>query len=219
MPIVPGAPVTPDSVREISMDQLTFNPTPSASAQVIVFDHLYGIYVDNVGVGGGDDTRLWISTPDAGDVVIGPRASGQEIATLRLKTDRTTGSAANMHIDSATFTVSRSTSSKRYKQDIADYAFDLEALRNLRIVSFHDISEVAECEAEGEGRQPRTHIGLLAEEVDGLGLTEVVGYDSQGRPDWVQYDRLALGLIQLAQEQERRIADLESRLAQRENAV
>ncbi|MBN1542546.1 tail fiber domain-containing protein [candidate division KSB1 bacterium] len=52
-------------------------------------------------------------------------------------------------------------------------------------------------------------IGLIAEELDQLGLQNLVQYDEQGRPDAVKYDRVSLYLLQVIKQMQARINKLE----------
>lgn len=186
---------------------LTLAPTASTSARHILFNEGYEVYADNTGAGAANN-RLWIAAPDNGQVVIGPRAGGSALEDLRLRTDATTASAANTFIDSSSYKISRSTSSLKYKQDVEDYEFDLDAVRQLRPVRFHDKGEMATDPANA-----RWYVGLIAEEVQALGLTEFVTY-LNGEPDALMYDRICVALIQVNRQNEERIAALESAVEQ-----
>jgi len=99
-------------------------------------------------------------------------------------------------------------SSRQYKQDIADFGPDVAMIRLLRIVSFRYIASV---EAHGEA-VPR-EIGLIAEEVDALGLYWLVDYHVEtGLPDGIKFDRLSVAALALAQEQNDRISRIEKLL-------
>lgn len=189
--------------------KLTLKPTPSSASQALIFNEGYSIYVDNAGAG-SDNSRLWIDGPDDGEVVIGPRAGAATFASIRLRTGATTASAANCFIDSATQQIRRSTSSRRYKDNIEDARVDLTAVRQLRPVQFHDKTELKE-----KGVEAKVHVGLIAEEVSELGLREFVYYDENGEPDSVQYDRIVVGLLGVIKELEDRVTDLEQRTAVR----
>ena len=59
--------------------------TASSSNLQVTFAEGYTIYADNTTLSGGaDDSRLWFNAPDNGEIVFGPRASGQELHNLRL---------------------------------------------------------------------------------------------------------------------------------------
>jgi endosialidase-like protein len=104
----------------------------------------------------------------------------------------TTGSAANMYVDSNGL-FHRSTSSKRYKTDIKDYEFNRDKLMALRPVTFKMNEKSAIPGEEG--------FGLIAEEVEKV-FPELVTYDKEGRPDGVQYSLLAVMLLKAYQEKE-----------------
>jgi hypothetical protein len=218
---VPGEEVVPTDFVNMIVETIEFDPPESAAGKAIQFNHAYAIYTDNVGVGGSSNTRLWVDTPDGADVIIGPRAGGSSIANLRLRTTATIGSAANMFIDSTTYKVSRSTSSRKYKTDIEPIEIDEEAVLAMRPVRFRGRSEVAD-RARYEARldageavpddevipEPREHVGLIAEEVHELGLTGFVVYH-EGEPDALMYDRMIVGAVQVLRRQAGRIATLE----------
>jgi hypothetical protein len=198
---------------------VTITPTPSDASKAVAFNHAYGIFVDNVNAVGGAGTRFWLDTPANGDVTIGPRTGANVIAGLRFRTDSTTASGANMFIDSGTYRVSRSTSSLKYKVDVQDMTLDLDALRALRPVRFRDKGEVRD-----DPDTTQTYVGLIAEEVDALGLHEFVQYmtneeTGERTADGVQYDRLAVAqqlliraLEDTVSDQAGQIADLAARV-------
>lgn len=180
---------------------------PSANGKSVTLNHGYVFYADNAGSGGGN-TRLWLDTPGLGEVIVGPRAGGNFLGSFKIRTDATTASAANMFIDATTFQVKRSTSSLQYKTEVEDVTFDPEALRQLRPVRFRDKGEVAEL-----GDVAPHYVGLIAEEVDALGLTEFVAY-KDGAPDSVQYDRIVVGLLQMVADLERKVDALRATVAE-----
>jgi hypothetical protein len=193
----------------------TFHPPQSSNSLALALNHGYGVYVDNVSVTGVPGfSRMWIETPDNGDVVIGPRAGAEAIATLRLRTDNVTSSAANMYIDPATYTVERSTSSLRYKVDVEDLVLDLDAVRALRPVRYRDKGDAA-----SDPATMKTYAGLIAEEVDALGLDEFVHYwedeeSGERRPDGVQYERLVVAQHMLITELEDRVTAQDAQIAE-----
>ncbi len=214
--LVPGKPATPSAlegfdINAANIGTLTVDPAAGSSALAIQFNHGYAIYVDNTGTGSAN-SRWWLDMLDDAQVVIGPRSGTAFIHDLRFRTDATTATAANAFIDSSTYQFRRSTSSRRYKTSIEDTAIDLEKLRRLRVVKFQDRGQYEEM-----GDDAPWYVGLIAEEVDELGLTEFVSYqtteDGGRRPDGIQYDRIVVGLLQLLLEQEKRMASFEERLS------
>lgn len=96
----------------------------------------------------------------------------------------TTASAANAFLDNAASNnLLRSTSSLRYKTDVAALSW-WEALPALALtpISFHSLASADD--------PTRRFEGLAAEQV-AQHFPQFVNYDEQGRPDGVQYDRIA----------------------------
>lgn len=102
----------------------------------------------------------------------------------------TTGSSANAVLDATTKRLSRSTSSRRYKQDIEDHDLDPTTILKMRPRTWRDRGDV-----KGDPDCARRYIGFVAEELDDLGLTEFLEYDSDGRPDAIAYDRLSVAML------------------------
>jgi hypothetical protein len=113
----------------------------------------------------------------------------------------TTATAANVAVDAAG-QIRRSTSSRRYKRNIADYGKGLAELLRLRPVSFQP----------REAGDNRALAGLIAEEVDEAGLTEFVLYDEQGRPDGLHYPYFVALLVGAIKELSTEIEALKARL-------
>lgn len=76
----------------------------------------------------------------------------------------------------------KSSSSRRYKTNIANLDADTDAVLNLRPVRF-------QWKTTGQN-----DIGLIAEEVEQQ-LNDLVIYDNEGKPDAVKYDRVSLYLL------------------------
>lgn len=156
--------------------------------------------------------------------------SGTEYVQSDLIYDRTGAAASAVHVNSQG-TLYRLASSERYKVAIdrswADSA-PVEGVLGLTPATYYDrVSSEQFAEfihrrmvmgEEGDDLDaleahvalPVRHLGLIAEDVHALGLTELVEYDDQGRPDAVHYDRLALYLLPMVQELWARVRDLES---------
>lgn len=68
-------------------DHIDFSDTtPSATNRLLILPHDYDLYVDNAGAG-GNNTRLWFDTPDAGEFVIGPRSGSSTLGYTRIRSD------------------------------------------------------------------------------------------------------------------------------------
>lgn len=99
-------------------------------------------------------------------------------------------------------------SSRRYKQDIAGANLDPSLLAQLRVVTFRYIAAV-----EQFGDEAATEVGLIAEEVDELGLKWLVDYDPEtGVPDGIKFDRLAVAALGLAEGLNGRVERIEAAL-------
>jgi trimeric autotransporter adhesin len=94
-----------------------------------------------------------------------------------------------------------SSSSLRYKHDIENYGKGLAEVMELRPVSF---------KFNGEDR---TNIGFIAEEVDELGLTEVMLYNEEDQPEGVMYANMISLLTKAIQELKAEVDELKSQLS------
>jgi hypothetical protein len=98
-------------------------------------------------------------------------------------------------------------SSRRFKQDETNATLPPALVRRLQLVTFRYIAAVEEF-----GSEAATEWGLIAEEVHALGLTWLVDYDEVGLPFGLKLDKLALALLPVIQDDDRRISALEARL-------
>jgi hypothetical protein len=96
-----------------------------------------------------------------------------------------------------------SASSRRFKKDIRSWSPDRQAVLAMQMVTFRYKVAV-------DADSPRDY-GLIAEDLDALGLTWLVFYDDEGRPQGVHYDKIALALLPVVQDHEARIAALEGK--------
>jgi hypothetical protein len=119
--------------------------------------------------------------------------------------NNTTGSAANMFVDSAGG-LSRSTSSIRYKIDIKNATHGLAEVLALRPVTYKGIND-----------KDKVFGGLIAEEVHDIGLTEFVAYNNANEPDALHYGNMVALLTKAIQEQQAIITQLTARVAQLES--
>jgi hypothetical protein len=115
--------------------------------------------------------------------------------------NNTTGSAANMFVDSAGG-LFRSTSSLRYKTDVQDATHGLAEVMQLRPVTY-----------KGKNDGDKVFGGLIAEEVHAVGLTEFVAYNDADEPDALHYGNMVALLAKAIQEQQALITDLRARVA------
>lgn len=90
-------------------------------------------------------------------------------------------------------------SSRVYKEDIQTAPIDVQAILAMKVVTYHRIG------------QPDGVIehGLIAEDLDALGLTWLVDYGDGATPQGVRYDLLALALLPAIQSLDARLSALE----------
>jgi hypothetical protein len=115
----------------------------------------------------------------------------------------TSPSAANCFINTNGF-LYRSTSSLKYKKNVQDYTKGLAEVLQLRPVSYESINE------EESGN---IYAGLIAEEVNDLGLTEFVQYRTDGTPDALSYANMIALLTKAIQELSKELSTLKAIVA------
>lgn len=124
--------------------------------------------------------------------------------------NRTYSSASNMFITSAG-TIGRSTSARKYKEDIqvADEVIS-KAKRFLSILpsSWYDKAEIA------RGGKAQRYYGFVADDFDLKGLKEVVLYGSSGQVEGLAYDRLTMYQNVILSDHEREIQSLKNEVDQ-----
>jgi hypothetical protein len=115
--------------------------------------------------------------------------------------NNTTASAANCFINSDNGFLQRSTSSLKYKTDVKDATHGLAEVLQLRPVTY-----------KGKNDGDTVFGGLIAEEVDAVGLTEFVQYAEDGSPDALAYGNMVSLLVKAIQEQQAQITSLKTEL-------
>lgn len=103
-------------------------------------------------------------------------------------------------------TIGKGASTKRVKNDIVDADLDIQAIQNIRIRNFTYKPEMVESDGS-------VQVGVIAEELIELGLSQFVFFEEDGQPSGVHYDKLALAALALLQSQIERIDAIEARLA------
>jgi hypothetical protein len=121
--------------------------------------------------------------------------------------NNTTGSAANVNIN-ADGALLRSTSSLKYKKDVENATHGLAEVLQLRPVIYKGKSE-----NDGD----KVFGGLIAEEVDAIGLKEFVQYAEDGSPDALAYGHMVSLLAKAIQELKATVDAQAARIAALEN--
>jgi len=103
--------------------------------------------------------------------------------------NNTTANAANMVVGTGG-DFQRSTSARKYKQDIRD-------LENIDIGVFRAVRYKSKCVGDD---QTKDYFGVIADEVDAAGIKELVNYGANGEVEGFQYERLTVVLVKAIQE-------------------
>jgi len=135
-----------------------------------------------------------------GNIILSYESNGNT-TKMQYVYSNTTSTAANVAI-LASGTISRSTSSRRYKNTITDATHGLTELLALRPVTF-----------KGNNDGDTVFGGLIAEEVHDAGLTEFVQYNDDAEPDALAYGNMVSLCIKAIQELSAKNDALEARIA------
>jgi len=103
-----------------------------------------------------------------------------------------------VRVNTATGDFYYDSSSRRYKEDIQPLQEDSPKILQLQAKSFRDKSS------------GQREIGYIAEELDGMGLQNLVIYDNKGRPDGIKYEKVALYLVEVVKQQQKQIDALKA---------
>jgi hypothetical protein len=208
----------------------------------------YNVYSDNAGAG-ADNTRMWIDGPNDGEFLVGPRGGADNFFQIRLRHDKISAVSGVVLRQDSAGVLYLTSSSRRYKTLISPLQIDLDALRKIEVVHFKERPTIADLavgyarerafatgrvnhDGEPERLDPTEAeiarateaapwcLGVIAEEIDELGLTDFVCYspDENGamRPESFRYELAGLGALQLVASLEERVKRLEERLAKAE---
>lgn len=102
-------------------------------------------------------------------------------------------------------------STERMKQDIVPATIDTEKVCQLELVRFRYKEDVAE-----NGDDAHVQLGLIAEQVEELIGPDFVFYNEDGQVQGIHFEMLSFALLPVVQEQQKRLKDIEARLAKLE---
>lgn len=165
-----------------------------------------------------------------GNLMVGDKTSFSSTVTAEaitslgslgvMKPGRGTSSTANAIIESGTGLIRMTASSRRYKQEIEDWSPTAEDVLKLRPRSWREKPGLRPDMPDYQ--DPNRYVGFIAEEVADAGLEELVVYaeDERGEygPDNLNYDRIPAAQQVVLVDHEERIAALEARIEEMENA-
>jgi hypothetical protein len=116
--------------------------------------------------------------------------------------NQTVGSAANTYIHSDG-SLQRSTSSLKYKKNVKDAIHGLKEVLQIRPITYESKNELESGKVFG---------GLIAEEIDAIGLTEFVQYATDGTPDALAYGNMVSLLTKAIQELSAKVEEQAKRI-------
>jgi hypothetical protein len=100
--------------------------------------------------------------------------------------------------------ITREGSSRRFKRNITSLTDDFHKILELDSKRFQM--------KEGYGPPDRWNFGYIAEELDEIGLTNLVTYDEQGLADGIKYKKMCIYLNEVVKSQQKSIQELEQDL-------
>lgn len=160
------------------------------------------LYLESTAPGTGDGASLGIHS--AGDL----RLSS---ANYTLLIPWATNSAsANMYLD-AGGRIWKSSSARRFKQDIEDAEVSVDAVLKMRPRTWRDRAEV-----ERDPEVTTRYIGFIAEELEDVGLGQFVTYDGSGAVEGIAYDRLTAAILPVLVSLDQRVKELEQSIKRAE---
>jgi hypothetical protein len=133
----------------------------------------------SIGKGTTVGTNIFLNMDPSGNVGIGTTAPATKFAVAGLTS--TAGTAIVVDANGNFYT---SSSSARYKENIKDLNVDFSKILQVEPKSYNYKATGAK------------DLGYIAEEFNALGLTDLVLYDNQGRPDAIKYDRMGVYAIE-----------------------
>lgn len=150
--------------------------------------------------GWGVTARLW----SGGGVRVGSTDTDPGANNLYVDNDvyvggmETDGAGTPVGIDTGNKLV-KTSSSRRYKDNINTYKTDFQKILSLSPKSFVYRSSKSK------------DIGYIAEDLDEAGLKELVIYNKEKQPDAIKYDRISLYIVEVLKQQQETIAELEKK--------
>ena len=172
-------------------------------------------FTDGIGI------SPYIRVGDSGHAGTGMNGSNisMQASYIYLKSTHSTSHGANAYLapDGA---LVPSNSAAKYKTDIVR-SFETEMgnkLLEVPVAHWKDKEEVLAKTRDSNAKDPETYFGMIADDLDDAGLTELVEYDEKGAVRGIQYDRVALSLIPLIRNYRDHISELENEVKKMKEA-
>ena len=160
-------------------------------------------FADTMNTGEYPKTGLFFLTSSTNNAAPSQKMHINDVGDIRIGRvySNTTSGGANVRVQSDGL-MQRDTSSRRYKNTIADATHGLTDLNKLRPVTY-----------KGNNDGDTVFGGLIAEEVHDAGLTEFVDYNSDNEPDALKYGNMVSLCIKAIQELSAKVETLETKVA------
>lgn len=183
------------------------------SATAIDGKTISGVYITSgtiAGVGGiqSDYMNAAVNVHSLGTIdAVGNILSNADLHGSAVYADGQAGGSGNTNaVIGPSGQIKKDPSTLRLKKDVDLLDLDLGALRAVQALVYR-IDDPNDPDDD-----PTLYPGLAAEQLHDLGLGVFVGYDTDGRPASVRYDKFTAGLLLLAQDHEERIAAQDARI-------
>jgi hypothetical protein len=105
------------------------------------------------------------------------------------------------------FTLGTSTSSRRWKEEITPLAYSTADILKMTPITFRYTEKHLE-----PGADRPIEVGLIAEDLAALGFEELIFRGKDGQPDGIAYEKLAVLLLKVCQDQQTQLDALVARL-------
>jgi hypothetical protein len=126
---------------------------------------------------------------------------------LSVENMRPLGAATTISWDPATGEIIAAASSRRYKDKIQPFKDDFYKILQLSPKSFV---------YKGANRR---EIGYIAEDLDDIGLKDLLYYNKDKQPESIHYDKIPLYLLEIVKVQQKELADLKKELAELKSKI
>jgi hypothetical protein len=116
-------------------------------------------------------------------------------------------SSARTVLINSNLTLGTSTSSRRFKEDIAPLPYTAADILKMSPIVFRYRADHVEPDSDRS-----LEVGLIAEDLAELGFEELIFRDKEGNADGIAYEKIAVALLKVCQDQQTQLDALSARL-------
>ena len=116
-------------------------------------------------------------------------------------------SSARAVLINSNLTLGTSTSSRRFKEDIAPLSYTAADILKMSPIVFRYRADHVEPDSDRS-----LEVGLIAEDLAELGFEELIFRDKEGNADGIAYEKIAVALLKVCQDQQTQLDALSARL-------